>query len=183
MPMDEALLAQSQSSSHTTSYSPPGAGIGSVTEGDYHPLLKYYSINDPTQRDKDALSRIWEFAKGRSENKDNDSILWEVIKMSHKIGSSSIDEKSYVKLECYIKIFDRTKREAEEKINNLTDAKIEKSIDKLSKPKPKPKEEKKEIPKEEPKKPFVAEKLVRPPAEPESYTSPFIPDEYGGFYG
>lgn len=114
--MDSIALAPP---SNTPSVAPekPGDGIGSASK-EWKPLYQHFGIEQETQRHDDALSKIWNWAKNNAESKDKDSIIFEVIKLNHKLGSPSLSNKPYSKLENYIGVVQRYKQ-AEEQLKEL----------------------------------------------------------------
>lgn len=67
------------------------------------PLYKHFDIEKSDKADK-ALEMIWTWAKGQSEGKDKDSIILQVIKLNHELGSPGLGEPPYAKMGRYLEV-------------------------------------------------------------------------------
>lgn len=79
----------------------PSDGIGSNVK-EYSPLYDHFGIDNHNPKVDSALNKIWEYAKSISEGKDKESILFTVIKLSHRVATSSLSNSSYRNLLMYV---------------------------------------------------------------------------------
>ena len=100
--MDESSIVASPVESSTPSKT-PDMGIGALHK-EFNPLYKHFSLEESKASDK-ALETIWEYAKSQSPSKDKDSIILQVIKFNHEIGSANIGEPVYAKMYRYLQVY------------------------------------------------------------------------------
>lgn len=99
----------------TEPYGQPNDSIGKINE--FQSLYNQFDV-EPSGRVDDALKKIWDYAKEKSPNQDKDSILWEVIRLKHKLGSPNLGEKPYAKVEAYVTAYFQMK-EAEKRMEEI----------------------------------------------------------------
>jgi hypothetical protein len=76
-----------------------------------NPLYQYFDMPDKTPRLDEILGKIWSWAKEQSGDQRKDSVLYEVIKLKHRLGEPSIGEKPWAKILNYISIQNRVKED------------------------------------------------------------------------
>lgn len=86
------------------------AGLGEKFK-EWKPLYHFFDLDEKPRHDE-ALSKIWFFAKRRAETPDKESVIWEVKKLINLVGSPSLGDPPYAKLEIYVDAWLR-QREAE----------------------------------------------------------------------
>jgi len=117
--MDEkAIVARTQPESvsektETTNRNENPDELGNVRIREWLPLYKYFNLDESEKHDR-TLAIIWEWAKKQAPNKDRDSILFEVIKLNNRLGSTGIGENPYAKIINYITVYNRYKESEEE---------------------------------------------------------------------
>lgn len=80
----------------------PLPGIGSE-HIDHSPLYERFGAKPGMESTDRQLAMIWEWANENSPVKgDKDAIMWEITKLSNKLGSSSFNDKPWVKLATYV---------------------------------------------------------------------------------
>lgn len=84
---------------------------------DYAPLYKRFEVRESQRADKD-FSTIWDWAKGQSPAEDPDAILWEVTKLSQRIGNPGYGQIPWSKLLNYITTFNQM-RSAEGRLKEM----------------------------------------------------------------
>ena len=102
MSMDESAIVTPEVST-TTPDSEIKGGIES-TYKEFIPLYDHFNIEKSGKTDI-ALSEIWEYCKSNSVNKDRDSIMLEVIRFDHELGTGSLSDRPYAKMLNYIKVY------------------------------------------------------------------------------
>ena len=76
------------------------SGIGQLHQ-DFTPLKDKWGVTDGSR--DDMLKMVWDYAVGQSSVKDDrDAILYEVTKLSNKLGSVGIGEKPWMKVYAYV---------------------------------------------------------------------------------
>jgi hypothetical protein len=85
----------------------PGAGVGSEHRA-FQPLYDRFAATSNPHTDR-ILSEIWDWAKSQAPLDDKDSVLWEITKLSNRIGSPHIGEKPWTKLISYISTYNQLK--------------------------------------------------------------------------
>jgi hypothetical protein len=101
--MDESAIVQPTTETPTT----PDSAIKPGIESNYRefaPLYKHFDVEKSDKADA-ALEQIWEYCKGQAVNKDKDSVILQVIKFNHELGSGDMDEAPYMKMLRYLKVY------------------------------------------------------------------------------
>jgi len=89
-----------------------------ITETKGHmPLYQLFDVAK-TDRTEQDFSLIWEYAKSRAENKDKDSILYEVVRLKNRLKSPDIGEKPHLRVLLYVREYMKM-REAEKRMEEL----------------------------------------------------------------
>jgi hypothetical protein len=91
--------------------------LGKIKLKEWRPLYDYFKL-DESDRNDQALSKIWQWAKEQAPEKGTDTILFEVIKLNNKLGSSGYGDNAYAKIENYITIWNR-QRETEQELKEM----------------------------------------------------------------
>ena len=76
-----------------------------------NPLYQYFDMPDKSSRFDEILDKIWGWAKEQTQDQKKDSILYEVIRLKHRLGEPSIGEKPWAKILNYITIQNRVKED------------------------------------------------------------------------
>lgn len=80
----------------------PEPGIGELYT-DHKPLYDHFGAKPGFEGTDRQLAMIWEWGKENSPVKDDKSaILWEITKLSNRLGSSSFKDKPWVNLATYV---------------------------------------------------------------------------------
>lgn len=96
----------------------PAAGIGEL-HVPYKPLYDRFGAKPGVEGTDRQLAMIWEWAKESSPVKDDrDAILWEITKLSNKLGSSSFNDKPWVKLATYVSTW-KQQQEIEKRLKEM----------------------------------------------------------------
>lgn len=64
------------------------------------------------------LIAIWDWAKSRAETKDKESILWQVTKLSNRLGDAQYGSAPYSKVMAYVSTYN-SMREAENRLKEM----------------------------------------------------------------
>jgi hypothetical protein len=112
----EPVSFSPQSDSPTTASPMPEMGIGD-DHIDFKPLYERYQAA-PNPRTDRIFEEIWNWAKSQAPEKDKDSILWEVSKLSNRLGSAGVGEKPWVKVIAYVSTYNQL-RSAEERLKQM----------------------------------------------------------------
>ena len=83
----------------------------------HQPLYELFDVTKSERIDQD-LSLIWDYAKDRAENKDKDSVLYEVIRLKNRLKSPDVGEKPYLRVLLYVREYMKM-REAEKRLEEL----------------------------------------------------------------
>jgi len=83
----------------------------------HKPLYQLFDVVKSERVDQD-LSLIWEYAKDRAENKDKDSVLYEIIRLKNRLKSPDIGEKPYLRILLYVREYLKM-RDAEKRMEEL----------------------------------------------------------------
>lgn len=114
-----ALTPPSPTSSSTIKDVGPGIG---ENFHEYNALFDHLGLDGKgdkqNPRYQEALSRIWAYAKAVAPSKDKDSILFEVSRLSHRLGSPSVGQKPYAKMEMFAREWLKV-REGEQRLQEL----------------------------------------------------------------
>lgn len=121
MPMDEAAIAATHDAREVkgerAAYAKvEGTGIGREFK-EWKPLYAFFDLNEKPRHDE-ALSKIWAYAKKLSPLPGKEAVLWEVQKLINKVGSPSLGDLPYAKLEIYVEAWQRA-QDAEEQIKEM----------------------------------------------------------------
>ena len=85
----------------------------------YTPLYDRFGISETKdERVNRNLDVIWKWAEANSDVKDKDSVLWQVTKLSQKLGHVPHGSAPYVKILNYISEFNRM-TEAENRLKEM----------------------------------------------------------------
>ena len=95
----------------------PDPGIGDLHQ-DYKPLYEKFGAKPGRESTDRQLAMIWEWAKENAPLKDKDAILWEVTKLSNKLGSSSFNDKPWTKLATYVSTW-KQQRDLEKRLKEM----------------------------------------------------------------
>ena len=89
-----------------------------ISKDNHHqPLYELFDVTKSERIDQD-LKLIWEYANDRAENKDKDSVLYEVIRLKNRLKSPDIGEKPYLRVLLYVKEYMKM-RESEKRLEEL----------------------------------------------------------------
>jgi len=77
-----------------------------VETADFTPLYEQFNVEKAPRVDK-ALGAIWEWAVKTAPNKDRESVIFEVIKLKHRLGTGNIGDKSYMNAWNYVTTYKR----------------------------------------------------------------------------
>jgi len=80
--------------------------LGKVKLKEWRPLYEHFKLEESINNDK-ALSKIWAWARSQAQDQKTNSILWEVIKLDHKLGSAGLGNNVYSKIENYITVWNQ----------------------------------------------------------------------------
>lgn len=98
-----------------------GPGIGENFH-EYNALFQHFGLDGmgdkQNPRYQQALGRIWTYAKSVAPSKDKDSVLFEVIRLGHRLGSPSVGQKPYAKMEMFAREWLKV-REGEQRLKEL----------------------------------------------------------------
>ena len=95
----------------------PDPGIGELAK-DFKPLYERFGAQ-PTERTDRIFKEIWDYAKGVADDpNDRDSILWQISRLSAKLGSPSMGEKPWTKIMSYVSTLNQMKR-AENRLKEM----------------------------------------------------------------
>jgi hypothetical protein len=108
MVMDEAEITKVEAP--VVEVTEPKAAISEYKE--FNPLYKHFGV-EPSPRTDDALEQIWEYAKSQSDSKDIDSIILQVIRFNHELGSPSLGESAYSKMYNYLTVYKQFKEKGD----------------------------------------------------------------------
>lgn len=98
--------------------STPGPGVGEL-HIDHKPLYERFGAKPGSESTDRQLAMIWEWAKESSPVKDDkDAILWEITKLSNRLGSSSFKDKPWVNLATYVSTW-KHQRALEERLKQM----------------------------------------------------------------
>ena len=86
---------------------PIEAGISSEHR-EFGPLYDKFQATSNPRTDR-IFEELWNWAKGQAPLKDKDSILWELTKLSNKLGSVHYGEKPWSKLISYVSTYNQMK--------------------------------------------------------------------------
>lgn len=76
------------------------AYIGSANF-EFKPLYERYNAAENPRTDR-IFEQIWSWAKAQAPEKDKDSIMWEITKLSNRLGSAGVGEKPWTKVIAYV---------------------------------------------------------------------------------
>ena len=80
----------------------PEPGIG-TEHVDFKPLYERFGAKPGLESTDRQLSMIWDWASENSPIKgDKDAILWEITKLSNRLGTSSFNDKPWTKIATYV---------------------------------------------------------------------------------
>lgn len=79
--------------------------------GKFKILYEHFGAKPGLERTDHMLEEIWEFAKGKSYEKDPDSVLREIKSISNKLGTPMIGEKPWLHLINYVRTYKRLNSE------------------------------------------------------------------------
>ncbi len=113
---DSVALSAPSSSPESIGGPDGGSGVGSSSK-EFRPLYGHFNLPENARNDK-AFGVIWDYAKSIAPSKDKDSVLFEVIRLGHRLGSVGVGTNPYQKMEMYAKIW-KQGREAEHKLTEL----------------------------------------------------------------
>lgn len=103
--MDKVVTSVDKTTPDSPDYGRDTDLIEKAPNIEYRALYDLFNVdNDKDTRANTALAKIWEYAKAKAPNKDKESIKWEVIRMKHRMGSPTIGEKPWAKLEMYAEV-------------------------------------------------------------------------------
>lgn len=109
MEMNEsAIVAQQTTDAPTTPDSDIKGGIGS-TYREYAPLYEQFGVEKNSKNDK-ALEQIWEYCKSQAVDDSKDSVILQVIRFNHQLGTPGVGEAPYSKMLNYIKVYQQFKQ-------------------------------------------------------------------------
>lgn len=111
MEMNESAIVAQVTETPTTPDSEIKGGIES-TYREYAPLYEHFGLERSSKVDKD-LEQVWEYCKSQSLNQDKDSVMLQVIKFKHELGTPGIGEAPYSKMLNYIKVYRQFKQAGE----------------------------------------------------------------------
>jgi len=95
----------------------PEASISKETN--HQPLYELFDITKSERIDSD-LSLIWRYANEKAENKDKDSVLYEIIRLKNRLKSPDVGEKPYLRVLLYVREYMKM-RDAEKKMGELNE--------------------------------------------------------------
>lgn len=96
----------------------PDQGIGDL-HVPHKPLYEKFGAKPGSESTDRQLAMIWEWAEANSPVKgDRDAILWEVTKLSNRLGSASFNDKPWTKLSAYVSTW-RQQRALEERLKGM----------------------------------------------------------------
>ena len=107
--MDESKITKSQEP-ETIKTEPDKIpdDFGKVKE--FTTLYRLFGIKEPTPRGDEALNKIWQYAKDVAPNKNRESIVWEIIRLKNRVGSSNFGDPTYSKIENYVDAYYNAKK-------------------------------------------------------------------------
>lgn len=88
-----------------------------ISDKSYKALYDHFGLDESEHADK-QLQAIWEYASKMSNSKDKDEVIWQVVKLNHKIGQGDGRTKDHVKLSQYITAWKRME-EAERVVKDM----------------------------------------------------------------
>ena len=93
--------------------------VAPLTSNSSHkPLYELFDV-EKSERVEQDLKSIWEYAKDRAENKDKDSVLYEVVRLKNRMKSPDVGEKPYLRVLLYVREYMKM-RDAEKNMGDLS---------------------------------------------------------------
>jgi len=77
--------------------------MGHINARPYLPLYEHFQCDDDGKQDK-AFETMWNWAKEKVGSDSKPLIILEMIKLSNRLGTPNLGEKSYTKLLNYITV-------------------------------------------------------------------------------
>jgi hypothetical protein len=108
MEMNESAIVAQVTETPTTPDSEIKGGIES-TYREYAPLYEQFGVEKNSKNDK-ALEQIWEYCKSQAPAQDKDSVILQVIKFNHELGTPGVGEMPYSKMLNYIRVYRQFKQ-------------------------------------------------------------------------
>lgn len=91
----------------TTDNSRDNAELSSeYTDSSYKSLLKHFDLEESESTNK-HMKTIWDYASKLAGSKDKDDVIWQVIKLNHRVGQGDGRTRDHVKLVSYITAWKR----------------------------------------------------------------------------
>lgn len=78
---------------------------------DFEPLYQFFDVGNPNPRLDEIMSKIWDWAKSQTSDSKKDNVIYEVIRLKHRLGEPSMGERPWAKLLNYITIQNRVKED------------------------------------------------------------------------
>jgi len=116
--VNETITPVKETPAPATTEAKPEAPRGDVNN--FNCLYEMFNANK-TPKVEDIFSKIWRYATEKAENKDFDSVKWEVIRLKNRLGSAHLGEAPYAKVERYVTAYYDLKK-AEERVKEIENA-------------------------------------------------------------
>jgi len=67
-------------------------------------IADHFNIDTPTKQENNKLMTLWEHAKGVSESKENQDVIWQIISLERTLGAPRLGESRLDRLYRYAKL-------------------------------------------------------------------------------
>lgn len=88
-----------------------------ISDKSYKSLYGHFGLDESEHAEK-QMKMIWDYASKLAGSKDKDEVIWQVVKLNHKIGQGDGRTKDHVKLAQYITAWKRME-EAEKVVRGM----------------------------------------------------------------
>lgn len=120
--MESVALAPSSPVSSSPNATGADSGILGSRPNEHEALFDYFgltrAVDRTNPRHNDALAKIWDWAKSNAENKDRDSVMFEIMRLKNRLGTPGIENNPYLKVEMYVKTWQQA-RDADERMREM----------------------------------------------------------------